>query len=290
MTFARWFELELPWGRLWDEDLDTMSVTDVIALVPCAGHATRLKGLPCSKEIFPLGFAADAVDGSPQSRAVCLHLLSCLREAGVRRAYVLLRQGKWDIPAYLGDGTAVGLDLAYRVLEPTAGVADTLDRAYPFVQDSLVALGFPDTLFQPEDAYVHLLARQRESGADIVLGLFPTDRPEKVDMVVLDDAGRVTDIVIKEPNCDLSYCWCIAVWTPAFTRYLHAFLKRPEARGAAAAGEEIYPGHVIRAAMREGMGVEAVAFPTGEFLDVGSPGDLMRATQRFLATEPGRPR
>jgi len=261
-----------------------MSSSDVIGLIPCAGHATRLRGLPCSKEIFPLGLSDDG-DGGPRPRAACLQLLECFRVAEIRMAYVLLRQGKWDIPAYLGDGAAVGLDLAYRVLEPTAGVAHTLDRAYPFVRDSLVAVGFPDTVIQPSDAYTRLLARQRATAADVVLGLFPTDRPGKTDLVALDDAGRVTDIIIKDPACGLSQCWCIAVWTPAFTRYLHVFLGHPEVGRRTTDVEELYPGHVIRAAIQEGMRVEGVTFPTGEFLDLGTPGDLLRATKRFLASQ-----
>jgi glucose-1-phosphate thymidylyltransferase len=60
-----------------------------------------------------------------------------------------------------------------------------------------LAFGFPDIIFQPEDAFVQLLARQASTKAGIVLGLFPTDQPQKVDMVDLDDDGRIRLIEIK---------------------------------------------------------------------------------------------
>jgi hypothetical protein len=32
-----------------------MRTNDVIGLIPCGGHATRIAPLPCSKEVLPLG-------------------------------------------------------------------------------------------------------------------------------------------------------------------------------------------------------------------------------------------
>ena len=75
------------------------------------------------------------------------------------------------------------MDLAYVVTGSSYGPPYTLDAAYRFVQDSLVVFGFPDIAFDGESAFVALLNRQTEGGADIVLGLFPAVRPDIVDMV-----------------------------------------------------------------------------------------------------------
>jgi len=261
----------------------------VIGLVPAAGRAARLGVLPCSKEIFPLGLGADG-----EVRPACAHLLDAFLDAGVERAFVLLRKGKWDVPQLLGrgperplwsgppkgtaspplvppKGTAT-LRLAYLALDPTASVPETLDAAYPFVQDARVALGFPDILFEPRDAFRGLRERQEASGADLVLGLFPADRPDKADMVELDDVGRVRRLVIKKPDRGLRYTWSIAFWTPAFSRYLHDFVARQ-----GASGDEIHVGDVIQAAVDEGWNVEAVPHPEGSYLDLGTPEDLLRA-------------
>ena len=229
--------------------------------------------LPCSEEVFPLGFH-DGEPGSP--RAVCSYLLESFERAGVSRAFVLLCQGKWDIPAYLGRGSE-GLPLAYLAFEPTPSVPATLDQAYPFVAEATVALGFPDILIEPADAYGPLLDRLRDTETEVVLGLFPTDQSWKADMVEIDDLDRVRRIVIKQTDTGLSYTWSIAVWGPAFSRFLHEFVRRQPA----GEGAELYVGDVIRAAIDEGMQVLGVRFPRGSFLDVGTPEDLRRAVARF---------
>lgn len=33
------------------------------------------------------------------------------------------------------------------------GAPITLDQAYPFVHDKIIALGFPDIIFKPDDAF-----------------------------------------------------------------------------------------------------------------------------------------
>ena len=57
------------------------------------------------------------------------------------------------------------------------GVPFTLDQAYPFVRDATVAFGFPDIIFDGQDGFVKLLDRQLQTGADVVLGLFPANHP-----------------------------------------------------------------------------------------------------------------
>jgi glucose-1-phosphate thymidylyltransferase len=79
----------------------------------------------------------------------------------------------------------LNMNMGYLIISLPFGAAYTLDQAYPFVQDAVVAMGFPDILFQPDDAFVRLLARLEASNADVVLGLFPTEEPQKAGMVIL---------------------------------------------------------------------------------------------------------
>lgn len=240
---------------------------DVVGVVPAAGSARRLGFLPCSKEVFPLGLDAD---GRP--RAVCEHLLESYRLAGIERALVLVRQGKWDVPAHLGSGERWRLGLAYRVLEPTPSVPHTLAHARPFLGDVWVALGFPDILFEPKDAFARLLEHRRTSTAEVILGLFPTDRCEKTDMVELGAGNRVQKLVIKQADRGLCFTWSIALWNPRFMDFLCEFTHRHRE------GEnELWVGNVIQAAIEEGFGIEGVAFPEGSYLDIGTPEDLERA-------------
>src|SRR6266852_4220551 len=154
---------------------------EVVGLLPAGGQATRIAPLPCSKELYPIGFRH--VDGgrSVRPKVVCHYLLEKMRLAGISKTYIVLREGKWDIPAYLGDGTMLDMHLAYLLIRQSPGVLYTLDQAYPFVQDALVAFGFPDIIFRSDDAFLRLLARQTATKADLVLGLFPAGQPQKWD-------------------------------------------------------------------------------------------------------------
>ena len=256
---------------------------EVVGLIPAGGHATRLGPLPCSKELYPIGFRPVDEGRGVLPKVICHYLLEKMRLAGITKAYIILRDGKWDIPAYLRDGALLDMHLAYLVLGLPFGVPYTLDQAYPFVQDKLVALGFPDVLFQADDAFVQLLSRQAASNADVVLGIFPADRPEKVDMVDLGDDLRVREIVIKPQQTHLTYTWTIAVWTPIFTRFMHEYLAA--SKESAAESPELFVGDVIQAAVDKGLLVEGVHISNVPYVDIGTPDDLLRVVNTLAAQE-----
>jgi glucose-1-phosphate thymidylyltransferase len=256
----------------------------VIGLIPAAGVSARLAPLPCSKELLPVGFTETAA--GPRPKPVCLYLLERMRLAGIARAFVVLRPGKWDIPAYLGHGGQLGMQLGYLLMDLPHGSPYTLDQAYPFVGGCLVALGLPDIIFEPADAYAQLIARQRAGGADVVLGLFPCEAPHTADMVATDGAGRVTRIEIKPERTELRHSWMVCVWGPRFTEHLHGYLAEVERRRADPDPErrprrEVFVGDVIVAGMERGLLVDSVTFAEGGALDVGTPQSLALALRRY---------
>ncbi|ARV60690.1 dTDP-glucose pyrophosphorylase [Nostocales cyanobacterium HT-58-2] len=261
-----------------------MTKRQIIGLLPAGGQATRISPLPLSKELYPIGFQDFGHKCNWRPKVVSQYLLEKMQLAGINKAYFILRPGKWDIPAYFGDGTMVAMNLGYLIMGLSYGVPFTLDQAYPFVQDAVVALGFPDILFQPEDAYVQILTRLEVSQADVVLGLFPTNQPEKAGMVDFDDTGRVRLIIEKPRQSNLRYMWGIAVWTPAFTEFLHEYLiPLKEKSKILSQLPEIPIGDIIQAAIDKGFHVEAEAFPDGTYLDIGTPDDLVRAVRHFAS-------
>jgi glucose-1-phosphate thymidylyltransferase len=240
--------------------------------VPAAGRAARLGRLPWSKEIVPVavGTLGDSSFDTPAGR-----LLRQFALAGVSRAFVVLDEHKWDVARYLGDGHELGLDLAYLTIRRSPSTPATVDRAFEHVRDATVALGFADILFRPDDAFGRLLERLGETSADAVLGLFPADRPERVDMVEAAGSGRVRRILIKPDRTELELAWIAAVWSPAFTIYLHQRLADGTDRGSD--GRELYLGDVFQAAVDDGLHVDSTTFPDGRFRDIGTPDDLLRA-------------
>jgi glucose-1-phosphate thymidylyltransferase len=251
----------------------------VTAIIPAAGRATRLgSAVSGSKEVAVIG-----------GRPAVGHLLHRLSVAGIDRAIVALRTGKWDIPTALTGEAPDSPATAYVVVEDSPSPAHTIAAAVRFVPDDVVALGFPDVMFEPVDAFAPMLTRLVGTNADVVLGVFPSQTPERVDMVRLDEALRVAEIVIKQPDRGLRYCWTLAVWTPRFSDYLLHRIADHDDRAHAASGDspragEFQIGAVIQDAIDAGMPTESVVFDGGRYIDVGTPDDLN--TARSLL-EPG---
>ena len=63
------------------------SQREVIGVIPAGGRATRLGTLPCSRELFPVGF--HGTDGSTglRPKPIGQYLLEYFRQVGVRRAF-----------------------------------------------------------------------------------------------------------------------------------------------------------------------------------------------------------
>jgi len=259
---------------------------ELIGLVPSAGMATRIAPLPCSKELYPVGFQHIDSRGNVRPKVACHYLLERMHTAGVTKTYIILREGKWDIPAYFRDGKMLDMHLAYLLMDLPYGVPYTLDQAYPFLRDSTVVFGFPDIIFRPKDAFVQLLDRQATTHADVVLGLFPAIQPQKVDMVALDADGRVRDIQIKPVMTDLRHTWLIAVWTSDFTAFLHDFIMahklvnyRCNSNPEPQSNQELYVGDVIRNALEKNLKIETVLFPHGKYVDIGTPEGLKQSAK-----------
>ncbi len=252
--------------------------------------ATRIGPLPCSKELYPIGFRQVDKDDILRPKAVCHYLFEKMRLAGITKSYIVLRNGKWDIPAYLGDGEMLDMHLAYLIMRLPFGAPYTIDQAYPFVKDSLVAFGFPDIISKPDNAFVKLLERQADSNADIVLGVFPVDRPQKWDMVDISEDGKITQVLIKPIKTDLQYTWIMAIWTPVFTSFMHKYLVGTLEEKEQNTNEnnilrqrELFVGDVIQAAIDNNLNVEGVVFSDSTCLDIGTPDDLVKAIRSEIA-------
>lgn len=248
----------------------------IVGVIPAAGLATRLAPLPCSKELLPVGVhvAPPALRGRP--KVVCEYLLERMRRAGASRVFLVVRRGKSDIAEYFGDGSRLGLAIAYLMIGEPWGPPFSIAQAAPFVGDATVLVGFPDILIEPEDSLARAVTRLEESGADIVLGAYRIGREDPVDLIERGADGRVTRVAPKEEqplrsDDDLGYLF--AAWTPTFTRFLTAqttVLAQQARSGAHGPSPEWPLGSVIALALREGLHVDSVVLDDGAFLDIGS--------------------
>lgn len=250
---------------------------EIVGVIPAAGFAKRISPLPCSKEIYPVGFSGSEQQEDSRPRVISSYLLESMQAAGIEKTFMIIREGKWDIPAYFCKQNMLDMQFAYVVTGITESTAHTTDHAYPFVKDNIVAFGFPDILIKPQNVFQKLLKKQQGEDADVVLGLFKVDDYRKVDMVEIDEKNRVKNIIIKPQKTELTFTWMMAVWTPVFTSFMHNMLtedlNNPNRR------RELYMGDIVQRAIDTGLNVCSVTFPNGRYLDIGTPDDLRRAVE-----------
>ena len=260
-------------------------MSSFVGVIPAAGRARRLPGLETSKEILEVRALGDSSRSGQIARPTCLHLTDAMALAGIDKCFIVLRNGKWDIPGCLAERNDVGMQLAYLVVGETPGVPWTLDAAFPYIERANVAFGFPDILTTCKDMYVQLCSKLDNCDADVVLAVFETDQATSVDVVSLTSTGMISEIRPKPTGIHFAKSWIAAVWRPTFTRYLHAYVS--DSGGDAPATRETYLGDVIASSLAE-LKVVALEFPSERFLDVGTPENLRRQLDDSQSSDQGR--
>lgn len=247
----------------------------LIGLIPAAGQARRLAPLPCSKELFPIGYYKNTQGLHP--KPVGMFLIERLVTAGVKQAFMIISKEKGDILRYFGKGEELGISLAYLIQETPRGMPDALNLAYDWVKDATIVFGMPDTIFTPLNAFSLLLDHHHRKGVDLSLGLFPTQKPERFGMVSFEGEDQFIFTIDKPKISNLQFMWGIGCWSPVFTEFMHQYLKRNENQK----DKEVVLGDVFQAAHESGISVKVVPFVDGEYIDIGSLDDLVIVSRRF---------
>jgi glucose-1-phosphate thymidylyltransferase len=167
-------------------------------IVPAAGRGSRIQPLAFSKELLPVGSRLHA--GVERPCAVSEYLLERMILGGADKICFVISPGKSDILEYYGAtyGSAV---LAYLIQPEPNGLCDSIFRAQPLVQeDEPVIVGLPDTVWFPSAA----LAELPEDVLSFLL--FPVERPQNFDAVVLD-GDEVREIQVKQENAKSHWIW-----------------------------------------------------------------------------------
>ena len=168
-------------------------------IIPAAGRGSRIQPLAFSKELLPVG--SRIAEGMERPCAVSEFLVERMVKAGADKLCFVISPGKSDILEYFGAeyGSAA---IAYAVQDNAAGLCDAVFHATPFVRaDEPVLVGLPDTVWFPDDALAAL--------PDDVLSflLFPVERPEFFDAVVMDSDNRVREIQVKQKDAASNWIW-----------------------------------------------------------------------------------
>jgi glucose-1-phosphate thymidylyltransferase len=190
-------------------------------VVPAAGQGSRIQPLAFSKELLPVGSRRDGDRERP--RAVSEYLVERLVLGGADKICFVISPGKSDILEYYGGG--VFSARAFYAVQPHAsGLCDAIFRALPLIDaGQQVLVGLPDTIWFPDSAL-----RELPDG-ELSFLLFPVERPELFDAVVLD-GDHVREIQVKTAGAASKWIWGAFKMTGAILAELHALWRARDQR------------------------------------------------------------
>lgn len=181
-------------------------------IIPAAGQGSRMQPLAFSKELLPVGSRRDGDRDRP--RAVSEYLVERLVLGGADKLCFVISPGKSDILEYYGGGV-FSARVFYSVQQQANGLCDAIFRALPLIEPGQqVLIGLPDTIWFPADALRGL------PDDELSFLLFPVERPELFDAVVLD-GDRVVEIQVKQPDAASRWVWGAFKMTGAILADLH---------------------------------------------------------------------
>jgi glucose-1-phosphate thymidylyltransferase len=246
---------------------DRVETQSPIGLLPAAGRGLRFGDSGYAKELFPLLLEGA---GELTLAPIASLALAAMRRAGAEQCVTVVSRDKTEVVRVLGDGSNAGVSLAYVVQPAPRGLPDVVRSAFPWIVGREVVFAMPDTVFLPDTALATVRERRLATGADLALGVFPADEPERLGPVEIGEGGVVLRVHDKPGATAHRNTWGVACWSPRFTE----FCVEWEAKTREANGPEPALGHVFDAAHRNGLKVQAVFFPDGRFLDIGTPKGL----------------
>lgn len=208
----------------------------MIGIIPAAGHATRIHGIP--KMLLP----------TPEGTLITT-LIERMRPMG--QIIIGTRPANYELLAGMCNA------LVFRC--ETETMCETVLRTRKYMRDDeYVTFGMPDTYFEDGLAFAKLYA-ELKGGADVAVGVFET-RPEqrrKLGMVEFTPGDEVLRVIDKPTETDLRWAWGVLAWKPRFWQYIYT--------------NDPHVGYALpRALASETLDIRAVRMEGG-FWDCGTP-------------------
>lgn len=200
-------------------------------------------------------------------RAILARVIDGLVAAGIREVIIVTGYLGEQIEAAFGDGSSLGISIAYRRQERTDGTAAALLLARDLVADAPFLLSWGDIFVDPA-LYRTMAERFAARPCDVLLSVNPVDDPWRGAAVYVGAENEVERLVEKPPRGTSTTGWNNAgvfVFSSLVLEY--AARLQPSSRG------EYELPQAIAAMLADGRDIRAV--PTGPlWSDVGTPEDL----------------
>ena len=197
-------------------------------------------------------------------KPVLSYIVEGLRDAGVRKILIVIGYRKEVIMDHFGDGSGLGIEIAYTEQIRQDGTGKVVELAKEFCGPDPFILSYGDILVDPS-SYL-LLARLGD--AQMMLTVLRTEDISKGGAVYLNEEFEVIDLREKQLPEEASTSWYNAgvyAFRPTIFSYVARLEKSP--RG------EYELTDAIRAMARDGKKVKAVEIK-GYWADVRDPETL----------------
>lgn len=241
-------------------------------IVLAGGSGTRLYPLTrvTSKQLLPI-----------YDKPMIYYPMSVLMNAGIRE--ILIISTPQDTPRFqelLGDGSAFGIRLEYKVQPSPDGLAQAFILGEEFIGDDNVAMVLGDNIFQGhgfKKLTRQAVARAEQTGGATVFGYY-VDDPERFGVVSFDSEGRADGLEEKPKQPKSNYA---VTGLYFYDNRVVQFAKglKPSARGELEITDlnKIYLAH-------DELHVEILA-PGMTWLDTGTHESLVEATNFIQSIE-----
>jgi len=211
----------------------------MIGILPAAGNARRIHGLP--KFLLPI----------PNGFLLMRHLnmmhkadLSIGARIGVTSVY-------YDVLAHIGYGVNI-----YRPYHHDTMTQTVLSALQFMPANEDVLFGLPDTYIEDDQCYAKLAAALAD--CDVAVGVFLLgnhNHMSKLGMVAFTKDMKVVDVIEKPQTSYLEYAWGALAWQPQFWQYLQPDMP--------------HVGYALMPAIEAGLDVRAVVMQGG-YWDCGT--------------------
>ncbi len=168
-------------------------------IVLAGGAGTRLYPLTMvtSKQLLPV-----------YDKPMIYYPLSTLMMAGIRD--ILIISTPTDLPNFerlLGDGSAFGIQLSYKVQPSPDGLAQAFLLGEEFIGDDCCAMVLGDNIFYGGELRKRLKEARAaaEEGKATIFGYYVND-PQRFGIVEFDENGKVISVEEKPKNPKSNYC------------------------------------------------------------------------------------
>ncbi|MEM2925988.1 MAG: nucleotidyltransferase family protein [Candidatus Bathyarchaeia archaeon] len=247
-------------------------------LILAAGRGTRMAPYSdaVAKELLPIG-----------ERPVIEYSIRYMCEAGIKRVYVVLGEGKEQIVEYIKDGRRLGVHVAYlfQDLKAGMGTAKAVETAKPWIHESFVVF-YGDTFFYPGDFLKEMLQFHEKLDSQATMGVYRVKIPIGFGIVRLGPRDEVMDVkegpsleAAESLRTDGEY---LANSGPLiFTSKVFEYIEKtaPSPKG------EYWITETIRLMVEDGLGVYGFKIPSKVFWrDVGTPRARLEAEEFALRT------